>query len=134
MNHNNADGILYDAQKDAEAAVNLFVNIDASGIVSFHAQQAAEKMVKHVFELNGVEYRKIHDIDKLLVEAINYRWLRNVSCDEIENARLLSLCAVFGRYAGALTTRDDALEAIERCNKIADILEQNGYPAVRINV
>jgi len=33
--------------------------------VLFHAQQAAEKLIKAVFSLNGVTYRRTHDLAEL---------------------------------------------------------------------
>ena len=130
----NADGLLYDANNDVKAVMVLISNVDSAGIIAFHAQQAAEKMVKHVFELNNVEHQKIHDIDVLLQETTECGWLRDVSPDELQNAKELSLYAVSGIYAGASITMDKALEAIEWCNQIANILERNGYPAVTINI
>lgn len=130
----NLDGLLYDADGDVTTILSMFPNVASPGNAAFHAQQAAEKMVKHVFELNGVEYQKIHNISILLKAASMYGWLRDVTQDELEMARLLSNYAVIGRYAGASVTKEHALQAIRWSNQIADILERNGYPVVRINV
>jgi HEPN domain-containing protein len=59
--------LLEAAKQDLAACKLLGASIDiADAIVGFHAQQAAEKSIKSVLSLHGVEIRRTHDLIALL--------------------------------------------------------------------
>jgi len=57
------------AMADREAAAHL-INANLFGIVSYHLQQVAEKLLKAFLFANDVKIDKTHDIQKLLLSAI----------------------------------------------------------------
>ena len=57
-------------QKDIEDAEFLLNNNRATENISFHIQQAAEKYLKGFLIFQGWKLEKIHDLVKLLEEAI----------------------------------------------------------------
>ena len=59
-------------QKDIEDAEFLLKNNRAKENVSFHIQQAAEKYLKGFLIYNGWKLEKVHDLIKLLEEAIKF--------------------------------------------------------------
>ncbi len=127
-------GYLYAAYKDVLAIEALSQNIDIHcEVIAFHAQQAAEKMIKNVFEANGVTPSKTHHLDDLLMEAINNKWL-TATQEEIRCAIHLSHYAVAARYADTPDIgRGEALNAVLDCNKLSKLIENAGYPALAIN-
>ena len=128
-------GYLYVAHKDILAIEALAQDIDThSEVIAFHAQQAAEKMLKNVFETNGVMPAKTHRIDDLLTEAIDKAWL-SVSQEEIRAAIHLSHYAVAVRYTDTSDIgRGEAVNAILDCNRLSEAIERGGYLALKIDV
>ena len=61
---------LWKGQKDVEDAEFLFKNNRAVESISFHIHQSAEKYLKGFLIYNGWNLEKIHDLVKLLEEAI----------------------------------------------------------------
>lgn len=61
---------LGNGQKDMEDAEFLLKNNRAMENISFHIQQAAEKYLKGFLIFHGWKLEKIHDLVKLLEEAI----------------------------------------------------------------
>ena len=59
-------------QKDIEDAEFLLKNNRAKENISFHVQQAAEKYLKGFLIYNGWKLEKVHDLIKLLEEAIKF--------------------------------------------------------------
>jgi len=59
-------------QKDIEDAEFLLNNNRAKETVSFHIQQAAEKYLKGFLIYSGWKLEKVHDLVKLLEEAIKF--------------------------------------------------------------
>jgi HEPN domain-containing protein len=59
--------LLQKAEEDA-TAVRKFAGSPeiAESIIGFHAQQAVEKWLKAVLAARGVQYRPIHDLDRLI--------------------------------------------------------------------
>ena len=70
-------------------------------IVFFHIQQAVEKLLKCILDINGIKFPKTHDIESLieLCDANNIALI-----DDINTLADLSDYAVEGRYA---ITHDD---------------------------
>jgi HEPN domain-containing protein len=134
--HDDYRGFLYAAHKDAlaaEALASLDVATHAEAI-AFHAQQAAEKIVKSVFTSNGSVPSKTHAIDELVAQAIKVGWL-SAQPDELDAAADLGMYAVVARYKTSPNMdAGEALNAIADCNKVADMVERFGYPVVRIAV
>jgi HEPN domain-containing protein len=59
--------LLRKAGEDATAVRELAHNPEiADSIIGFHAQQAVEKWLKALLAARGVQYRPIHDIDRLV--------------------------------------------------------------------
>lgn len=128
------EGFMYAASKDALAVEALAAAgmADHSEAIAFHCQQAAEKMMKNVYVLNGVVPPKSHDVGDLLATAIQKGWLEAEQAS-IQAAIDLTLYAVVARYE---TTPDislgEARKAIADCNAIAAMLEFNGQPCIRV--
>ena len=128
-------GLLYAASKDvlaieALAAASLSDHCEA---ISFHSQQAAEKMVKNIFLENGHVPPKSHDVGDLLSKAISEKWI-SATPEAIQAAIDLTLYAVAARYE---TTPDislgEASKAIKDCNVVAKMLRDNGYESISIH-
>lgn len=128
------EGFLYAAYKDAIAADALSSDLNLhSEAIAFHAQQAAEKMLKNVFEIHEQRPEFTHDIGRLMKVALDEGWL---TAEEAQVRVVVSLAkfAVAARYETAPEiTGAEALEAIAACNVLAALLEDNGLPSVRIN-
>lgn len=61
-----AEQLLAAAQRDRTGFRILLRDAESPvEIVLFHAQQAVEKLIKAVFSLNGVTYRRTHDLAEL---------------------------------------------------------------------
>jgi HEPN domain-containing protein len=76
--------------------------------VTFHCQQAIEKLLKGLLAKSGTEPPHIHDLPQLsrLVREIDPRW--DWSIDEL---RFLSFGAVQSRYPGTTASLQDSNEA-----------------------
>ena len=61
--HEEASRLLVLAKRDRAAFLAL-LGVEAAGlsIACFHAQQAAEKSIKSVLALKGIEFRRTHDL------------------------------------------------------------------------
>jgi len=61
--HEEANRLLTLAKRDRAAFLAL-LGVEAAGlsIACFHAQQSAEKSIKSVLALNGIEFRRTHDL------------------------------------------------------------------------
>lgn len=64
--HEEAERLLRLAKRD-RAAFAALLNASAVdlAVACFHAQQAAEKALKAVISLHGLEYRRTHDLEEL---------------------------------------------------------------------
>lgn len=129
------EGFLYPASKDVFAIEALCDNIDLHcEAICFHAQQAAEKMVKSVYAEHDEEPPRTHDIAYLLIQAGEKEWLAAPDSVMEAAARLTSF-AVMARYE---FSRDisgvEARLAIENCNQVAQLLENEGYRSISIKL
>ena len=96
---NKYKGFLYPAYKDVLAIEALAHDIDKHcEVIAFHAQQAAEKILKNVLEENGIVPPKTYDIAELLKIAADKEYLKPTQ-KEIRAATHLSAYAVIVRYA-----------------------------------
>ena len=126
-------GFLYAASKDISALETLRRDSvsEHTEAIAFHAQQAAEKMLKSIFLEKGVPAPRTHDLVHLLEVARENEW---IECRkrEIEAAMSLSDYAVAARYEFSPEIGEgEALQAIAYCNDIAGLLERNRFTAVR---
>lgn len=92
------------ASTDRELRARKLPNYDAA---CFHAQQAAEKLLKAVLQDRGIEFPRTHDLADLVSLDAGLP-LHGVTIADI---RALTRYAVIYRYPGEWSTREDALEA-----------------------
>lgn len=129
-------GYMYAAHKDvrvieALASIDLAEHCEA---IAFHGQQAAEKMVKSLFIENGQVPPKSHDVGDLLAKAIDAGWVK-ATAESVQAAIDLTLYAVAARYETSPDISEgEARKAIRDCNLIADMLANNKYECVRIEI
>ncbi len=96
-------------------------NISASevpwDVVCFHAQQAAEKLLKAFLVYNGYAFEKTHDLVMLLSECVKIK--PSLSALE-EDCQKLTYYAVLGRYPDDLYEPDesDGRKMVESAQKI----------------
>lgn len=133
----NGDGSFFDAAKeDVLSAQTLFSYSEPMAVcaIVFHIQQAAEKMVKHVLNTNGVQPAKTHQIELLLSQAKD-RHLLSIADEDIREMSELSGYAVEPRYPPwqSQITQNDVTKAKTLYNKLISCLERNGYPVLYIN-
>lgn len=88
-------------------------------LVCFLAQQCAEKYLKASLEEAGLAFRKTHELDELLTQALTLQpaW-RGLSAD----AKFLTDFAVAYRYPGASANQADARAALAACRRIRTTL------------
>lgn len=87
--------------------------------VCFHSQQCIEKYMKAILQENEVEFEKIHDLDVLLQQCINF-------IPELENYRddliKLSIYAVDVRYPGYETSKEEAEKCVEIMKNLREVI------------
>ena len=100
-----------------EAAVESEPNYDA---VCFHAQQCVEKLMKAVLIDGGTTPPRTHDLTYLstLIAEREPSWSWNRA-----ELRYLSAAAVGFRYPGEAADREDAIQALDICDRIRPALE-----------
>lgn len=88
--------LLNKAKQDEKVLQILMADPEAPyEAIGFHAQQAAEKLIKAVLAFNNIAYRRVHDILEL-VDLLNDNGV--VFPVELEEVRRLSPFAVDYRY------------------------------------
>jgi HEPN domain-containing protein len=108
---NKAEGDLAVAHREMQAPDPVW------NVISFLAQQCAEKYLKAFLEQNGLPFRKIHDL-VLLLDSSGGR-LPELDSQKQELARL-STFGIAARYPGVQADRHATEEAL----KIADNLRE----------
>lgn len=108
-------------------AENDFLNIENNlragrvpwDTVCFHAQQAAEKLLKAFLVFRGQTPARTHDLVVLLARCVEFD--ERLSVLE-EDCRKLTVYAVGSRYPDDLfePNREDALEVIEAAKRVRD--------------
>ena len=83
----------------------------------FHAQQCAEKYLKARLCEADIRFAKIHDLVSLLESVLPVEPLWDAYREDMA---YLSDFAVAYRYPGESATRDDALEALQRCRRFRE--------------
>jgi HEPN domain-containing protein len=127
----NYSGMLYASKNHIDAI--LFLSEDVATnceMICFHAQQAAETMIKNAYMENHDRFKKIHELDVLLQILIE-KDLLNAEPREMTAASELTSYAVATRYkfAGDISV-GEAKRAIMLCKQIAAMLKRNGYAVV----
>lgn len=134
---NDYEGFLFAAANDVraiEALANISVETH-SEVIAFHAQQAAEKIVKNVFIQHEEVAPKTHAVDELVGYAVERRWLSEDARDCLPAAAGLSQHAVLARYTQTPDIgRGEALQAIADYESIARRLESEGYDIVPLDL
>ncbi len=127
-------GFLYAAHKDAITVEALLSDPDLyCEPIAFHAQQAAEKMIKNIYEENDRQAEFTHDIGRLFQVALDEEWV-SATEDQVRSIVSLSKFAVAARYETAPDiTGSEALAAVASCNLLADVLKEAGWATVRID-
>lgn len=125
-------GLLYAASVDVDtidALASLGIAKYAESI-GYHAQQAAEKLVKAVFEEDGEAFPFTHNIASLLNRAQELNLL-DFSEECLEQAAYLSSLISLTRYADAPDFQEgEALDAIRAFAVIARMVDANGYESI----
>lgn len=127
-------GFMYAASKDAAAVEALAAAglADHCEAITFHCQQAAEKMVKNLFPENGLVPPKSHDVGDLLSTAINSGWIE-ASSESIQAAIDLTIYAVAARYETSPDISEgEARKAVLDCNRVAEMLADNNCDHILI--
>lgn len=127
-------GLLYAASVDVEtidALASLGVANYAESI-GYHAQQAAEKLVKSVFEKNDEPFPFTHNISSLLNRAQDLGILY-FDDDLLDHASYLSSLISLTRYADAPDFQEgEALEAMRSFTAISRTVSDNGYDSIAL--
>lgn len=102
--------------------------------IVYHTQQAAEKMIKNVLDVNGILPRKTHEIEALLEEA-RRQGLLSITDEEILEVAPLTDYEEKPRYPPdqRTITSEDVTKALTLYNKVVYYLERDGYPTLHIN-
>ncbi len=91
----------------------------AEEAVCFHAQQCIEKYMKAILQENEVEFEKIHDLNVLLGQCVDF-------LPELENFRdeivKLSTYAVDVRYPGSDVSEEEVGECAEIMEKTRKVI------------
>jgi HEPN domain-containing protein len=108
------------AEKDYLVAVReLKAEPPATEAVCFHAQQCIEKYMKAILQENEAEFEKIHDLDVLLRQCMNFMPALENHRDELVK---LSTYAVDVRYPGLDVTEEEAKECVEIMEEIRRVI------------
>lgn len=130
-------GLMYAASTDVEAIRTLA----AAGVeghaesIGYHAQQAAEKMLKGAFESRDIDFPFTHNIQLLLVRGQREGLFGEIPEAVTEAALYLSGLISITRYAEAPDFQEgEARRAIESANKVAIFLAENGFDSIIVSV
>lgn len=109
-----AEGDFATASRELQVSNNP--NYDA---VCFHAQQCIEKYFKAKLQDSNIQFVKTHDLSTLLdlILPIEITW------DTLRpDLQALTVFAVAYRYPGDEADKNEAYEAVTRCEKVREIL------------
>jgi HEPN domain-containing protein len=114
-----AEGDFATAQRELQ--VQQMPNYDA---VCFHAQQCAEKYLKACLQESNIAFNKIHDLSRLLDLLLpvkpNWETLR-------PKLEVLTAYAVEFRYPGISANKDLAIQSLQDCVTIRQVVRQHLY-------
>ena len=121
LEHEWARKFLQKAEHDLGVARVLLAGDNFYDSVCFHCQQLAEKSVKAVLTHNSIRFKKIHDIDELLL------LLNDPDFSDVWHyAATLNSYAVDTRYPGdyAEPEREEAVEALRMATEIYNLCKR----------
>ena len=110
------------AHRDIFAAESLISHGEyVSGIVAFHAQQAAEKYIKALLVHEQIEFTKTHNIELLLKLVLK---INKKLPDLLKDTIILTDYGVDVRYPDDLPnlTLEEAKQAVELAKKVRDAI------------
>ena len=128
-------GLLYAASVDVETidALSSLGIANYAESIGYHAQQAAEKLVKSVFEKNDEAFPFTHNIASLLNRA-NDLGLLDFNDEILEHASYLSSLISLTRYADAPDFQEgEALDAMRAFEAISQMVSDNGYESLALS-
>ena len=109
------------AEEDCLVAVReLRSEPPATNAVCFHSQQCIEKYMKAILQENEVEFERIHDLDILLQQCIDFIPGLEDHRDELVK---LSTYAVDVRYPGFRVSEKEADECVEIMGELRQIIK-----------
>jgi len=120
-------GWVFFAEKDVVAASTLIDNVELTGEVALHCQQAIEKYFKAYLTENDKQIRKIHDLLKL------YSEIKNIKDWNIDETILEDISKLYteSRYPddigikpdGLLPTQEEAQKYLDFAKKVEIIFK-----------
>lgn len=107
------------ADEDMRICEELMNNEEFADAIAFHAQQAAEKYLKALWEFFDLEIIKAHDLYFLKEELVK----KTESIDELSDEELsfLTQFAVDFRYPGEKATMEEARKAHKIASRVKDV-------------
>jgi HEPN domain-containing protein len=113
------------AENDALAVQSILAGEEVPwDVVCFHAQQVAEKLMKALLVLDGVQPARTHDLVALLSECATHRpELESL----VEDCRLLTVFAVQARYPDDLAepVEEDGRAALDAMERVREALREH---------
>jgi len=109
---------------DLDAAKILFAEQEHFDIILFHIHQAVEKYLKAFLIYYGWNLRKIHDIETLITEALDFK---SELKEYLDFSRELTAYYYEGRYPPGPTTpysKEEVEKALETAEDIIKKLER----------
>lgn len=101
--------------------------------ICFHCEQAAEKMLKSMWEECGVAARRSHDLNDLIGVATERGWVA-ATIDEIHAAKFLSQYGAKFKYVTLKESeKGEAYEAVASLNAISRMLDRSGFRSVEVD-
>jgi HEPN domain-containing protein len=88
------------------------------GAAAYHLQQAAEKLIKSLLILNGVPFRRVHDLDELVTRLLP---ICPQFAETLESLRALTVWGVAYRYP-SLEDEPDPPPTTEELGRYAMLL------------
>lgn len=110
------------AEKDYLVAIReLKAKPPATEAVCFHAQQCIEKYMKAILQEGDVEFEKIHDLDILLGQCMEFMPELESYRDELIK---LSTYAVDVRYPGLDVSEEEATKCVEIMEEVRKVIRR----------
>lgn len=126
--------------KEWAVATNRFIDDPEltwyRGAVPYYLSQVVCNMLKNVYDVNDVCPRKKYSYGEYLIEATEYGWL-DATDDDVSIAAMFTEYDVYGEayvYSSERLAHEETIQLAVNCNRIASLLECNGYGAVYIDI
>ena len=103
-------------------------------IICYHSQQFAEKLLKSIYQANGLPVERTHDLLKLATKLEDVGLLK-LSEDALKGCGFLNQCGASIRYSTFADVQNgEAMEAILRANLLAGEIGDAGFNTWHIDV